>query len=73
MITKMFNHPRMITQIDEEGFVSDMPIACSVDNFGYVVIEQEGRRVVIAKSSLTDVIKTLQEHKRILHSEKGDE
>lgn len=65
MITRMFNHARMVTQQYDDNGAIEYPIACSIDEGGTIVLEQEDRHICITHNSIDDVIKVLREYKKI--------
>lgn len=61
MITKLFNHPHVLFQPTDENGINEVAIGASVDNGGAIVLEQEGRHIVVAPASVPDLCKLLRE------------
>lgn len=62
MITRLFNNPRILYQKASGEF--DLPeaaIGASVDNAGIIVLEQEGRHVLINRQSVPELCRLLKE------------
>lgn len=61
MITTMFNSPRILWQpTTNEGF-TETAIGASVDAGGTIVLEQEGRHIVIDPEAVPELRKLLNE------------
>lgn len=73
MITHMHNHPRLITQTtDNECEIPEPAIGVSQDSSGLIVLVQEGREILIDKSTVNDLCKALREQTRLLPGERGE-
>ena len=60
MITKLFNNPHVLFQTaDGEFDIAEASIGASVDASGIIVLEQEGRHIVINKKSVRELCKML--------------
>lgn len=60
MIARLFNNPHVLFQpFDDEHGIAEQAIAASVDNSGSIVLEQEGRYIVINRASVNELCKLL--------------
>jgi hypothetical protein len=60
MITRLFNHAHVLFQpFDDEHGVAEQAIAASVDSAGSIVLDQEGRHIVIDKASVNELCRLL--------------
>lgn len=60
MITRLFNHAHVLFQpFDDDHGIAEQAIAGSVDNSGAIVLEQEGRHIVIGRGSVNELCKML--------------
>jgi hypothetical protein len=61
MITRLFNNPHVLFQkTNDEGF-TEVAIAASVDSGDMIVLEQEGRHIVIAPASVPELCRLLKQ------------
>ncbi|HRQ59157.1 MAG TPA: hypothetical protein PLN31_17215 [Azoarcus taiwanensis] len=62
MIIRQFSNPRVIFQTpDDEDMVAEQAIAVSCDASGLIVINQEGRELLINRASVPDLVRVLRE------------
>jgi len=60
MITKLFNHAHLLFQTaDDESMQPEAAVGASVDGGGVIVLEQEGRHIVINRASINELCKLL--------------
>ena len=60
MITRLFNHAHVLFPgSDDEHGVSEQAIAASIDNGGLIVLEQEGRQILINRGSVNELCRLL--------------
>lgn len=59
MITKLFNHPHVLFQPTDENGINEVAIGASVDNGGAIVLEQEGRHIVVAPESVPELCRLM--------------
>lgn len=60
MITKLFNHAHVLFQTsDDDGLLAESAIGASIDANGVIVLEQEGRYIVINRASINEMCKLL--------------
>lgn len=64
MITKLFNNPHVLFQGYSEDGMAEMAIGASVDSGGTIVLEQEGRHLIIAPASVPELCKLLRKLQR---------
>lgn len=64
MIAKLFNNPHVLFQGYSEDGMAEMAIGASVDNSGAIVLEQEGRHIVIDPTSVPELCKLLRKLQR---------
>jgi len=67
MITTLFNNPRVLYQTDEDQ--PNEAIAASIDNGNSIVLEQEGRHIVIDPDSVPELCKMLKELAKLAKEE----
>jgi hypothetical protein len=62
MIDKLFNHPHVLYQTaDDENDLPELPIGSSLDNFGMIILSQEGNSIVVNRASVPELCKLLRE------------
>lgn len=62
MITKLFNHPHVLHQKPDAEFdIAEQAIGASIDGGGIIVLEQEGRHIVINRKSIPELCRVLRE------------
>lgn len=62
MITKLFNHPRVLWQTaDEADEVPNYPVTACVDNGGTIVLGQEDQSIVLNRASVPELCKLLKQ------------
>lgn len=59
MITKLFNHPHVLFQPTDEHGITEIAIGASVDDGGSILLEQEGRNIVIDPASVPKLCRLL--------------
>lgn len=60
MITRLFDNAHVLFQpFDDEHGVAEQAIAASVDSAGSIVLDQEGRHIVIDKASVNELCRLL--------------
>lgn len=62
-ITTLFNNPRVLFQTadDESMEIPEPAIAASTDATGLIVLEQEGRGILVNRASVPELVKLLRE------------
>ncbi len=60
MITRLFNHAHVLFQTDDgDGLMPEPAIGASIDANGVIVLEQEGRHIVINRPSVNELCRLL--------------
>ncbi|AWB79599.1 TPA: hypothetical protein UL939_000550 [Stenotrophomonas maltophilia] len=61
MITKLFNNPHVLFQPTDENGFNEVAIGASVDGGGMIVLEQEGRHIVISPGAVPELCRLLRQ------------
>ncbi|HHA2912876.1 TPA: hypothetical protein ACOD97_000215 [Stenotrophomonas maltophilia] len=61
MITKLFNNPHVLFQPTDENGFNEVAIGASVDGGGMIVLEQEGRHIVINPRAVPELCRLLRQ------------
>lgn len=63
MITKLFNNPRVLFQKadDAETGIPEPAIAASTDGTGLIVLEQDGRSLLVNRASVPELCRMLRD------------
>lgn len=62
MITRLFNHAHVLFQTeDDETMVAEHAIGASLDANNIIVLEQEGRHLVINRASVPELRRLLRD------------
>ena len=65
MITKLFNHARTLWQKSDDDFAFPVPaISGSTDAGGLIVLEQEGRYIIINRASAKELCTMIRDLKK---------
>lgn len=59
MITPLFNNAHVLFQPTDENGFTEVAIAASVDSSGFIVLEQEGRHIVINPAAVNELCRLL--------------
>lgn len=69
--TTIFNHGRVIWQTtDPDVGIPEVAIAAHVDNDGTIVLEQEGRSIVLNERTVPDLARALWDLRRAVHADR---
>jgi len=61
MISRLFNNAHVLFQKTNDDGITEAAIAASVDNGDMVVLEQEGRHIVIDPASVPELCRLLKQ------------
>lgn len=59
MITRLFNNAHVLFQPTDEHGITEVAIGASVDDGGCIVLEQEGRHIVVNPDSVPELCRLL--------------
>lgn len=59
MITRLFNNAHVLFQATDDNGFNEVAIGASVDGGGQIVLEQEGRHIVINPASVNELCRLL--------------
>ncbi|MNM48486.1 hypothetical protein D3C81_594710 [compost metagenome] len=68
MITRLFNNAHVLFQPTNDNGFNEVAIGASVDDGGMIVLEQEGRHIVIDPASVNELCRLLKK----LHKESAN-
>lgn len=62
MIARQYRNPLVIYQTpDDVGSIAEPAIAASHDDMGLIILNQEGREMLINRASVPDLVRALRE------------